>query len=464
MSDVARKARPLPPGPRGREALRFLGFGAAAQLVDYFATVAATYGPIAAWRAGLQRVVLLDDADLIGTVLQTQQHDYTRDTGAMLLRELLGDAILTTEDPVHLQRRRVVQPAFHRARIASYGRTMVEEAERVQAEWRAGSVVDIGATMTRLTLSVVGRSLFGSDVGSAAGEIADVITSIAARGGRLQPFVAALGPLILALRGTRPKRSNLLFKSERATLERIVEPLLREGRASADLGGRDDLLAMLLESRDERGEPLGDGDVRAELITMVLAGHETTSTALGWAWYLLARHPEAEAEMHAEIERVIGSRTPTIDDVAELRYTSAVFNEALRLYPPAAAFGRRPVRDVELGGYRIPKGASIFVSPYVTHRNPRYFPDPHAFVPERWFGDAPPKFAFFPFGGGSKMCVGEPFARAEGVLVLATLARRWSMTLCDGDAIAPDGRGLLRPSRPIVMRLREHGARVGVAG
>ena len=447
--------KPLPPGPRGLEAYRFLGIGGPAQILTFFAATAARYGPISSWRVLGQRVVLLDDAELIGEVLQVRQHEFTRDTGAVLLRELVGDGVLTTEDPVHLRRRRILQPAFHRARIAGYAQTMVDEAERRSTAWRSGETIDVGREMTRLTLSVVGRALFGADVGSAAAEIAQITAAVASRGGRLQPFLAALAPLLVALGGSRAKPSSLVFGRERAMLERIVEPLLRRGRAAAasELAERGDLLAMLLEARDERGAPLSDDDIRSELITMVLAGHETTASALTWAWYLLARNPEAAVRLHAELDEVLGDRPPAFEDLAGLRYAAAIFNEALRLYPPAAAFGRRPIHALELGGYYIPKGASIFVSPYVTHRNARYFPEPHAFRPERWLGDPPPKFAFFPFGGGSKMCIGEPFARTEGVLVLASLARRWRMELVDPQPLEVNGRGLLRPTRPVEMRL-----------
>jgi cytochrome P450 len=310
--------------------------------------------------------------------------------------------------------------------------------------------------MTRLTLAVVGRALFGTDVGDEAERVAGVIASIANRGGRLQALVAAIAPLMFAVRRLLPPSARVVFGKERATLEAVVDPIVARKRAQP---GGDDLLATLLEVRDDAGGALSDDDIRDELITFVLAGHETTSSALTWCWYLLAAHPAAEARMHAELDAVLGGRLPGLDDVAQLRYTAHVFDEALRLYPPAAAFGRRPLVDVELGGYRIPRGASVFVSPFVTHRNPRYFPDPDAFVPERWAGEAPPKFAFFPFGGGSKMCIGEPFARAEGVLVLATLARRFRLRVDDGRAVTPGPSALLRPSRAIVARVERRAAR-----
>lgn len=437
------------PGPRGKEAFRFLGFGSTGGLLQYFADTARRYGPIAQLRVLGQTIVLLDDADLIAEVLQHQQHLFTRDTGAALLREITGDGVLTLDDPQHVQRRRLLQPAFHRAQITHYAEHMTGLAERATTAWADGAEVDVGVAMARLTLAVVGATLFGAEV-TRVDDIADVVSSIGRRGGRLQPLVAALAPLMLAVRRHLPQNVRLIFGRERAALERIVDPIVaeRRRRATDDL----DLITMLLAARDEDGTTLSDVDIRNELITFVLAGHETTSSALTWAWYLLGRHPEIEARFHRELDEVLGDRAPAVEDVGKLTYTANVFAEALRLYPPAAAFARRPVRRVSLGGYAVPRHASVFMSPYVTHRNARYFKDPLAFRPERWYEEPPPKFAFFPFGGGAKMCIGEPFARTEGVLVLATIGRRWRLRMDPAD-VAPAPSALLRPSAPVIARV-----------
>ncbi len=437
------------PGPRGRDALRFLGFGDSDGLLAYFLETARRYGPISYLRVLGQHVVLLDDAGLIEDVLQTQQHRFVRDAGAALLREITGDGVLTLDDPGHLRRRRMLQPAFHRARIEHYVASMQAIAQRTADAWHDGERIDVGAAMMRLTLDVVGSALFGDEVGC-ADQIAEVVSSIGRRGGRLQPLLAALAPALLAARRHLPQNVRLVFGRERAALEGIVDPIIARRRA-AKTGGSD-LLAMLLEARDEAGEALSDVDIRNELITFVLAGHETTSSALTWAWYLLGRHPEVEARFRDEVDAVLGGRPVTMDDVRQLPYTSNVFAEALRLYPPAAAFARRPTEHVTLGGYTIPRYASVFVSPYVTHRNPRYFPEPLAFRPERWEAMDPPKFAFFPFGGGAKMCIGEPFARAEGVVVLATVAQRRHLKIAGKD-VAPAPSALLRPSEPILAEV-----------
>jgi cytochrome P450 len=437
------------PGPRGKEAFRFLGFGSSNGMLEYFAEIAHRYGPIVQLRVLGQTIVLLDDADLIAEVLQNQQHLFTRDTGAALLREITGDGVLTLDDPQHVQRRRLLQPAFHHAQIAHYTEHMVTLAERAASQWNAEAHLDVGNAMMRLTLAIVGASLFGGEV-TKAEEIAAVVSSIGSRGGRLQPVVAALAPLMLAARRHLPQNVRLIFGRERAALEQIVDPIIAQRRRQAS--DERDLLAMLLATRDDSGASLSDVDIRNELITFVLAGHETTASALTWAWYLLGRHPQIEARFHHELDAVLGDREPTIADVGKLTYTANVFAEALRLYPPAAAFARRPVRQVRLGNYSLPRRASVFMSPYVTHRNARYFPNPLAFRPERWSEAAPPKFAFFPFGGGAKMCIGEAFARTEGVLVLATIGRRWRMRI-DAGEITPAPSALLRPSRPVMARL-----------
>jgi cytochrome P450 len=255
-------------------------------------------------------------------------------------------------------------------------------------------------------------------------------------------------PLLTAYRRRFPTGPSVFFRSERRRLEAVIAPIVAQRRAA---GGRD-IVSLLLTERDERGAALDDVDVRNEIVTLVLAGHETTATALTWAWYLLATHPAVAAKLEAELDSVLGDRDPAVDDLPRLTYTTAVFNETLRLYPPALAFGRRPVTEVTLGGYTIPRGSSIFLSPYITQRNPRWFAEPDSFMPERWAGAAPPKFAYFPFGGGAKMCIGEPFSRLEGVLVIATLARRVRLSLIGDSGVGIAPGATLRPDRPILMR------------
>ncbi|MGP6159721.1 MAG: cytochrome P450 [Vulcanimicrobiaceae bacterium] len=436
------------PGPRAPAAYEF--FGGGRRTIEFLERTARRYGPVAGFRIGGRPIYLLDDAELIEEVLVTAQHRYVRDTGALLVRELVGEALVSSEEPAHVRRRRMMQPAFHRARVTTYASVMAGEAESLGDAWEERALIDVGADMTRLTLAVVGEALLGADVGDSARAVAGVVARVIRRGTVAGPAVALAAPLFASLRRRFPERASLLFPREREELDRIVRPLIEARRGDADQRG--DLLSLLLQARDADGSALSDGDLRNELVTLILAGHETTASALTWTWYLLATHPVVEACMHAELDALLGERIPSIEDLPRLRYTSSVFDEALRLYPPAPAFGRRPLEDVELGGYRIERMASIFVSPYVTQRNPRYFDDPLAFRPERWEGPPPPKFAYFPFGAGSKMCIGEPFARLEGVLVLATLARRYRLRLLIDRPLPLSSQAMLRPGRPIVMR------------
>jgi cytochrome P450 len=434
----------LPPGPRGVKAYGFLGGGSPRKAFAFLERTAKEYGPVAMFHVFRHAICLVNDADLIRRVLVTDQHQYVRDTGATLLRELLGDGLLTRDDPSHLERRRILQPAFHRTQVAAYAELMAGEAERLSAAWNPEQLLDIGAEMRRVTLSIVGSALFGVDFGSDVERIAGILGRAVRRAARLSVPVILFEPLLLTWRKRRPDASSVFFAKERRALHRIIDPILRDRRARPG----QDLLSLMLEA-----EGLNDDDVRNEALTMILAGHETTASALTWCFYLIARHPSVQERLRSEAG-ALGERSLTLEDLPSLRYTSMVFRETLRLYPPALAFGRRPVADVELGGYRIPAGTSVLVSPYITQRNSRYFARPDEFVPERWETANPEKFAWFPFGGGSKMCIGEAFANLEGVLVLATLIRNWEFASVSADAVKIAPGITLGPDRKVMMRVR----------
>jgi cytochrome P450 len=418
----------VPPGPRGMEVVGFVR-----NPVSFLAKMARTYGPVSYLRLLGQRLYLIDDAELIQEVLVTRQHLFERDTGATLLRELVGDGLLTRDEPLHRERRRALQPAFHRAQVASYAGVMAREA----STWNCCAArFDVTAEMRRLTLSIVGATLFGADFRESADRIAEVLGRVIRRALWIGPFVPLLEPMARAYRRRWPHGRSLFFPAERRELERILNPVIEARRA----GHGDDILSLLLDQLDDR-------DAVNEIVTLVLAGHETTSTALTWAWHLLAANQRVARKMQIEIDE-----RPDCEDYRQLPYTGMVFTEAMRLYPPAPAFGRRPKEDILLGGYEIPAGSSVFVSPYVTQRNERYFAQPGSFEPERWEGISIPKFAYFPFGGGAKMCIGDMFARMEGVLVLASIARNWRLV---ADSATPVGTSLgitLRPDGPVWMR------------
>jgi cytochrome P450 len=441
----------LPPGPRGLEAYGFFGGGSAARAVAFLEKTAKTYGPVSSFRVLNQRICLVDDPDLIKQILVTDQAMYTRDNGALMLRELVGDGLLTSEEPRHKERRRVMQPAFHRAQIGSYAAAMVAETQRAATRWHTGERIDIGGEMKRLTLSIVGAALFGFefgvDFGASTERVAAILQRAIRRAAKVSVLLPILEPWLVRYRCLRPRGRSLFFSAERKELEQIIQPILRRRQSERAR----DVMSLLLDYSSDPDHPLSEEDVRNEVVTLVLAGHETTATALTWAWYLISRHPDVERRLQEEADTVLEGRPATLDDIPRLTYTSMVFTEALRLYPPALAFGRRPIEDVELGGYTIPRRTSIIVSPYITHRNPRYFYRAEEFLPERWAGTPPPKFAYFPFGGGAKMCIGDSFAKMEGVLVLATIAQRWRLK-CDLDTTVNVQPGItLAPDRVIWM-------------
>jgi len=440
-----------PPGPRGREVLGFLGIGSVSATIEFFERTARRYGPVSSFRILNRRIYLVDDADLIKEILVTQQHNFVRDRGATLLRELVGDGLITRDEPQHRERRRVLQPAFHQNQIAAYARIMSAETAEFSKQLTPGTVIDLRKEMRRLTLSIAGAALFGADFRSSADQVASVLQRVIARSRWLAPLATFTEFVPLLYRRFFPHGPSLFFPKERKELEQIIAPILEQRRA---VTGKD-VLSLLLAYRTGGDDPFTTEDIRNEVVTFMLAGHETTASALTWAWYLIAQHPHVEHKLQAEADSVLGDREPTMDDLPQLKYTSMVFQEAMRLYPPALAFARRPKQPVLLGGYIIPPNASVFVSPYVTQRNPRYFDRPESFEPERWETIAPPKFAYFPFGGGAKMCIGEPFAKTEGVIVLAMLSRRWRLVLADTANVGPAPGMLLNPNRPILVRVEE---------
>jgi cytochrome P450 len=385
-----------------------------------------------------------------GEVLVTESHKFVKGRGLQLAKRLLGEGLLTSEGEFHKRQRRLAQPAFHRQRIASYGRTMVEYAARTGGRWRDGTVLDIAAEMSRLTLVIVGKTLFDADVDSEAGEIGEALTE-SIRVWRLStiPF----GELLEKL----PLPSTRRFQAARARLDATIYRFIEEHRSAGI--DRGDLLSMLLLSMDAEGDggSMTDGQLRDEAMTIFLAGHETTANALAWTWYLLSQNPEAEAHVHAELGAVLSGKSPSVEDLPKLTYTEMVLAESMRLYPPAWIIGRKALEDVEVNSYLIPAGSLVLMSQYVMHRDPRYYPDPNRFEPLRWSAEAKaarPKFSYFPFGGGPRVCLGESFAWMEGVLVIATLAQRWRMQLVPGHPVEPQPLITLRPKFGMRMFLQ----------
>ena len=368
--------------------------------------------------------------------------------GLQRAKRLLGEGLLTSENPLHTRQRRLAQPAFHKQRIASYASLMVDYAERHQRErWKDGQTLDVSQEMMHLTLAIVGKTLFDTDTEREAEEVRAALSATMVSFTRfLMPFAELLDHL--------PLPSTRRFQEARSRLDTIIYRMIDERRKSG--ADRGDLLSMLLMAQDEEGDGGGmtDEQLRDEAMTIFLAGHETTANALTWTWYLLSQHPEVETRLHEEVDSVLAGRRPTVEDLPRLSYTEMVLAEAMRLYPPAWVLGRRALKDYEVGGYRVPAGSLVIMSQYVTHRDERFFPDPLRFDPERWTPEAKaarPQFSYFPFGGGPRRCIGDGFAWMEGILVIATLAQSWRMRLVPGHPVE---------LRPVVTLRPKHGMRM----
>lgn len=418
--------------------------------LTFLPRLARRYGDLVRFRAGPLDIFLLNDPELIREVLINQDRRFTKGPGLRVAERLLGKGLLTSEGDFHRRQRRLAQPAFHRPRIAAYGEIMVRYAERAAAGWREGAQVDLVEEMRGLTLRIAARTLFDTEVEAEIRDISDALTeALHLYRWAMLPFAPQLERLVPAV--TRR------FDRARERLDATVYRMIRERRASGE--DRGDLLSMLLLARDADGDGnrMTDEQLRDEAMTLLLAGHETTANALSWTWYLLARNPQAEARMHAEIDAVLGGRPPTADDLPRLPYTRAVFAESMRCFPPAWIIARRAAEEVTVGPHLFPEGSLVLMSQWVTHHDARWYPEPFRFRPERWLGEAAasrPKFAYYPFGGGSRVCIGEHFAWMEGVLVLASLGAHWRFELAPGPPVEPEPLITLRPRHGVRVVLR----------
>ncbi|BDC48046.1 cytochrome P450 [Bryobacterales bacterium F-183] len=403
------------------------------------------YGDVAFLRLGGQDVYLLSHPEYIRDVLVTHQSNFTKSRVLQRSKKLLGEGLLTSEGQLHLRQRRMIQPAFHREKLRGYATAMTDWAVRTRDRWQAGQVVDMSEEMARLTLGIVGQTLFSANVEEDAPEVGRALSAI------LEMFNLVMLPYSELLEKL-PLPFMRRFNEARDTLDRIVYRIIGERRASGEDTG--DLLSMLLMARDEEDDgAMSDEQVRNEALTLFLAGHETTANALTWSWYLLSQHPEIAARMRAEI----GTEPPGFEDLPRLKYVEMVLAEALRLYPPAWAIGRKAIGPYKIGDrYECDPGSIMLMSPYVMHRDAKYFPKPERFDPDRWLPEnvaQRPKFSYVPFGGGTRVCIGERFAWMEGVLLLATIAQRWSPKLVAGHVVRHKALLTLRPEFGMKMVL-----------
>jgi len=445
-----RSAEKFPPGPPNR--LFSVLFGAIQQNpLDYFTELAQKYGDVAGMRIGNFRTVFLNHPDLIEDVLVNKARLYHKGRILQSNKYLFGEGLLTSEGDFWLRQRRLSQPAFHRERIAAYAATMAEYTEEMLATWRGGEERDVHEEMINLALRIVCKTLFDADVTRDAkevGETLDILLEIAANFGR-----TVLVPLWV------PTPRNLRAKLGVRRLEKVIYRIIAERRA----GGRDgagldrgDLLSTLLQVQDEDGTRMSDRQLRDETITLFLAGHETTANTLSWTWWLLAQNPAVEKRFHEELDGVLGGRTPTVEDLPKLRFLGHVLTESLRLYPTAWGMARLAAEDHEIAGYPVHTGYGVAFAQWVVHRDARWFDAPLEFRPERWengLAKQLPRFAYFPFGGGPRQCIGNTFALMEASVVLATVGQKFRFALVPGHKVTPLASITMRPRNGIRVRL-----------
>lgn len=403
-------------------------------------TEARRHGDFVRLRLGPYRIQLLSHPDYIEHVLQKNPRNYLKDGYEHI--KIVGNGLLSSEGDFWRGQRRIVQPAFHRERLKNMARTMTEAAGKMLGRWETGTEndpLDIDAEMSRLTLEITGRTLFSADVTGEAGQVGQALQTVLTLGfqrtGRFLPV-----PLKI------PTQNNRRYRNAVEKLNGVVDDLAQKRRESGE--SRDDLLSMLLEARAENGESLSPRQLRDEAMTVLTAGYETTARALTWTWYLLDANPPVREKLDEELERVLGGRPPGFEDLGRLSYTEMVFKESMRLMPPVWGLSRLVAEEDEVGGYTIPKGSRVILSQYVTHRHPDFWEEPEIFAPERFASEKSagrPKYAYFPFSGGPRQCIGNNFATMEAKLVLAAVAQRYKLYLVPGHPVEPEPSFTLKP-------------------
>ena len=439
-----------PPGPRGRAALEGLRELRQSPLT-FLCRVAAQYGDLVRYPVGPWEFYVATHPDHVGRVLQENQRAYSKDTFQYnLLKTVTGNGLLTSDGAFWLRQRRLAQPAFHHRRVEALDALITAATVDMLEDWERAAAraepIDVTAAMMQVALRIVGQALFSIDIREEADALAQAVLVV------LDHIVERARTLGLAP-DWLPTARNRCFRDALNALDRVVYATIAQRRRAG--GGNHDLLAMLLAARDEEtGEGMSDRQVRDEVMTLLIAGHETVASALAWTWYLLAQAPEVERKLHAEVDAVLGGRPPSATDLPRLAYTRQVFEEALRLYPPAWIITRKTLAADTLGGYHIPAGALVILSPYVTQRRPDLWEGPETFDPERF---AParaagrPRFAYFPFGGGARLCIGNYFALVEAQLIIASVAQRFRLRLAPDQVVEPEPSVTLRPRHGLLM-------------
>ncbi|MDF2717148.1 MAG: cytochrome [Paenibacillus sp.] len=416
------------------------------------------YGELVHLRFGPSRhLYLLSNPELIKEVLLTKQQHFRKAKGLQTAKAVVGEGILTSEKEKHLRQRRLMQPSFRKDRISAYGEAMVHHAERMTANWSGGQTRTITDDMMQLMLDIIMETMFGSQLEpSIVGEISRAIDVG-------MKYVSTRASSFIDLPASIPTKSNREFQQASKLLDGVIYGIIEKRRNQTGEAGtkRRDLLSMLLAARDEDGSSMTDEQVRDEVMTIFLAGHETTANTLSWTWYLLSLNPEAERKLHAELDSVLQGRRPTPDDMDKLEYLQLLLWESMRLYPAVWAINREVVGEVEIGGHTFRPGDTIMMSQYVMHRNPNYYDRPELFRPERFEGDflkTIPQFAYFPFGGGPRVCIGNNFAMMEAALIIATVGQRFKLRLAeDHPPVELEPLVTLRPKNGLRMSVEARG-------
>ena len=410
------------------------------------------YGDVVHYKIGWHHIVFLNHPEYIREVLVVQNDNFIKERTVQRTRMLLGEGMITSEDAEHRAQRQVAQPAFHRQRIQEYGAAMVEEAVRARESWKDGGQRDVATDMMHLTLKIVARTLFAAHLQNEVLELADAINRIMG----LYNFLVML-PAAEWLVHLRPPGLAAFVKA-RKRIDAVVYRMMDAHRRRGGNGGS--LLDLMLTASSNESEsdagPEAQQALRDQVITIFLAGYETVANALIWTWYLLSQNPDCERRCHEEVDSVLQGRLPTVEDLPRLHYVEMVMAESMRLYPPAWAMGRYARNDFQLGEYRLPARTTVLISQFVTHRDPRYFPDPLRFDPQRFTAEAKSKrakFTYFPFGAGVRQCIGESFAWMEGVLVLATFLQKWKLRLVPNQCVEPQPLITLRPKYGMRMQV-----------
>ena len=408
------------------------------------------YGDVVRMRFLYLTAYFLYHPDDIEYVLSTNAKNFikSRSVRSPFFQRLVGNGLLTSEGDFWRRQRRLAQPAFHRQRISGYGDVMVEYTERLISTWSDGENRDIHQDMMRLTLEIVVRTLFNADVSGDAAKVERALSQI------VKPF-SSQATLKWILDNRLPTKTHRRFNESAKEIDEIVYRIIAERRASGSDEG--DLLSMLLAAHDEDGSQMTNRQLRDEVMTLFLAGHETTALTLSWAWYLLAQNPAAEQKFHAELDEMLAGRLPTAADLSRLKYTEMIAKESMRLYPPAYALGRESIEECEVGGFRVPAKTQIFMFQWAVQRDPRFFDQPNSFYPERWtenFSNTLPKYAYFPFGGGPRACIGNYFAMMEVVLLLATIGQRFRFSLLPEHPVSLLPAMSLRPADGIKVKVK----------